>query len=283
MTTVTHHNTDADLPLSGREPALGGGRYGPMTGLEPLIGGDVTARLTELLALLRQSDDLDARWTAARGLGQLADPRAMDDLLEALHSGDVRLRRYVAWALGRIGERDQEAAAVAVPGLLDALRRPGGRMREVTAWALGRIGHARAVPALREALRDRNCQVRRAAAEALGRTGSQMEGDTIRAQIVMGIEKLLADTDRNVRRAAAEALGRMGDEDAIPSLFDALTHPDRDTRWSAAWALGRCGNRARARLVVALHDPDPLMRQAAGWGLWWLDNGKDGGRPPDRP
>lgn len=263
--------TDSPDPLSGREPALGGGRYAPMTGNEPHIGGQVTAQLNDLLAALRSAENADARWAAARDLGRLGDPRAMDDLLNVLHSGDVRLRRYSAWALGKIGEGNREAAAPAVPGLLEALRRPGGRLREVTAWALGRIGHARAVPALRDALRDQNSLVRRAAAEALGRTGAFMETTTIRSQIVLGLEKMLSDADRSVRRASAEALGRMGDSEAIPALFDALTHQDRDTRWAAAWALGRCGERARARLVVALSDPDPAMREAASWSLRWLD------------
>src|SRR5687768_13670822 len=50
------HPPDRD-PLSGREPALGGGRYAPITGSEPTIGGRVTERLTELLAVLRAADD----------------------------------------------------------------------------------------------------------------------------------------------------------------------------------------------------------------------------------
>src|SRR5688500_553807 len=177
------HPPDRD-PLSGREPALGGGRYAPITGSEPTIGGQVTEKLTELLAVLRAAEDDATRSTAAKGLGQLGDARALDDLLEALHSGDVTVRRYAAWALGKIGEHNRDAAAAAVPGLLESLRRPGGRQREISAWALGRIGHARAVPALRDALRDRNSLVRRAAAEALGRTGTTMEAHPIRTQII---------------------------------------------------------------------------------------------------
>lgn len=267
---------------NGREPSLGGGRYGPANGREPLLGGNGAARLPELIAALRDDADPDSRLAAIRALGQIADARALPDLLEALHSGDVRLRRHAAWALGRIGERDRAAAASAIPGLLAALRRPGGRMREVSAWALGRIGSVNAVPALREALSDRNSVVRRAAAEALGLTGSALESAPLRTQIVLGLEKLLADPDRSVRRAAAEAMGRIADPDGLSGLFDALTHADRDTRWAAAWALGRYGRSARARLIVALGDPDPLMRQAAGWGLWWIDQGADGGSPPGR-
>ncbi len=272
--TVYAHNS-----ANGREPALSG-IASALTGNEPTLGGE-RASLSDMLATLREGQSPEARREAARVLGRIADAHAQNDLLDALQSPDGGLRRMAAWALGRIAERDWRVAQRAVPGLVKSLKKPGGRQREVCAWALGRSASAAAVPALNVALTDRNPVVRRAAAEALGRTAARLEHASLRVSIVESLEQILADRERTVRKAGCEALGRIGDAEAIPSLFDALTHPDRDTRWAAAWALGQCGQPARAPLIVALGDPDPAMRQAASWGLRWLDSTNSSRQPLD--
>lgn len=117
------------------------------------------------LALNERGATEDVRCLAARTLGEIGDPRAVEPLCAVLN--DPR-RRYewtacaAAKALGEIGD------ARAVEPLCAALKNPhSSSIRWNAAEALGEIGDARASEALRLALKDEDVTVRVAAGTAL--------------------------------------------------------------------------------------------------------------------
>jgi epoxyqueuosine reductase len=58
-----------------------------------------------------------------------------------------------------------------------------------------------------------------------------------------------------LKRNALIALANVGDDDAIPTIRGALSHPSPVVRGAAVWALGQLGDRG----VQSLTDPDPLV------------------------
>ncbi|HLL83749.1 MAG TPA: M56 family metallopeptidase, partial [Longimicrobium sp.] len=147
------------------------------------------------LAAALKDGDAGVRVSSIRALRSLADPRAVQALIEALRTdADATVRNTAAWALGEIESRAATTALVqamasdrsievrrtaawalgqiedpaAVDGLARALRDPDTQLRETAVWALGEIESRAAVPALSSALRDGDVAVRRLAAWALG-------------------------------------------------------------------------------------------------------------------
>jgi HEAT repeat protein len=101
---------------------------------------------------------------------------------------------------------------------------------------------------------------------------------------------------RSVRIRAAEALVQLHDDRALPGLLEGLQDEDYDKQWDAAWALvqvdgdetvegllkamrnpdarrvaawalGEIGEPAKAGLLKALYDPEPMLRFAASDAL----------------
>jgi HEAT repeat protein len=60
-------------------------------------------RLAHFIHLLSDENE-DSRWKAAETLGRIADPAAIDALIDTLWDDDARVRLKAAWALGRIGD-----------------------------------------------------------------------------------------------------------------------------------------------------------------------------------
>jgi HEAT repeat protein len=81
---------------------------------------------------------------------------------------------------------------------------------------------------------------------------------------------LLDDPDVSIRLTAAEALGKIGNQKAEPFLFRALHDPNPIVREAAARSIGRLslvGFEAEAELVMLLRDPDISVRNAAAQAL----------------
>jgi hypothetical protein len=107
--------------------------------------------------------DLCVRRVAARLLGHVKHPRALEALLDRLRSGDAETRQMAAIGLGHQDDRN------AVEALLRALTDRAATVRAAVAWALGEIEDRRAIAALTRALKeDPDPTVRRQAARALG-------------------------------------------------------------------------------------------------------------------
>lgn len=212
--------------------------------------------------------DAPGRQSAARALGYLEDPRAVQALIEALRTdADPEVRTTAAWALGQIGSR------AAVPALLQALASDRAEgVRRTAAWALGEIGDPQAAPGLVETLRDGDAEIRQTAVWALGQTRAGAGAAPL-------AELLRSGTDAHLRESAAWALGQIGGAASLPALTEALRDRSPGVRAQAAWAIGRIGD--VPQVTRMLSHPDAEVRATAAGAL--AERGAGPPRPEPRP
>ena len=240
------------------------GQIGAATGetadLVPAIGP-----LTEILADPDRVQYEYVRGGAAWALGQigpmaddqLATRNVVEQLIEALGSQLVSVRRNAPAALGNFGD----AATPAVDRLVQLLGDDDVVVRVNSAVALWKIQqYPQSVTILAQLARGGDPTGAFAAVEALGRIGT--DSDAALPVLVQA----LGHRDADVRRAAARALGRFGAA-AVPALREPLFGPDAQSRRSATEALGWIGPRAIAALLVVLKNEDPAVRRVAARAL----------------
>ncbi len=247
----------------------------------------------ETLAL----DDISARCDAAKALGDMRDPAAVNGLVKCMQQSDAKSQYAAFSALVKIG------AAAAAPPMVDTLlstsssrlwellklnigmRLRAGLLSMVqrgdTAIAdkltdalkheqfdqyqrayliqlLGRTGDERAVEDLINLLTGDTELTQSAAADALGWIGD------LRAvpSLVIALEQSPAES--SVREVAAEALGRIGDPEVVPTLVNSLTDSNEWVRRASAVALGDIGDkRVVDPLAQALGDESAIVQDAA--------------------
>jgi HEAT repeat protein len=207
------------------------------------------------------------RWQAAFELSKvlqagkdpaLADPRfraELQKLFQEVKDDDPRVRRYLALALGRLGD------PAAVPVLLEALHDEGTEAHPVdpetrvyALWALGAIGDPAALPELRARAKDEDAGLRKTAIHALG----GIPGAEARAALLAGLE----DGVEDVRWNAALALARRGEAAAVPVL---LQMTDRAHLETVAGLTGEQREQAlREAVAAAAGLPSPELRAALG-------------------
>jgi HEAT repeat protein len=195
------------------------------------------------------------RWQAAQALGELADSRAVEPLIETLDDSNQWVRIVAAEALGQIGDEN------ATPALLPALNDESIWVRHASVVALGQIGDTQAIRPLTERIlgppdNEWPEELRDATARALGAIG----GPAIQVLI-----DALGDPDAWVSSAAARALGRIGDPQAITPLTELIKQEHRWVRATATQALAQI---ADARAVRAALTTDEAPR--AFWKLMAL-------------
>jgi HEAT repeat protein len=166
------------------------------------------------------------RWQAAFELSKvlqarkdpsLAEPGFADELVRVFSGAgadDPRVRRYLALALGRLGDKR------AVPALVQAADPRGDTPADpdtqvYAVWALGAIGDPEAIPIL---------------------------------------VKLAGSEDAGLRKAAVHALGSFLDDAARTALLTAVNDPVEDVRWNAAVALARRRDPAAAPVLLQMMD-----------------------------
>jgi HEAT repeat protein len=190
-----------------------------------LIAGE-SRGARDYLAEIR-SGSANRRWQAAFELSKvlqagndkaLADPKLAAEAVTLFRESsrdDPRVRRYLALALGRLGNPE------AVPELLAAARPaekeghtadPDTRIYAI--WALGAIGDTGAVPELVALAGEDDPGIRKAAVHALGGFAGEETRDALR--------RALTDSTEDVRWNAALALARHGDETAETVLLEML-------------------------------------------------------------
>jgi len=194
--------------------------------------------------------DHSIRYGAARALGRLGDPRAVEPLVQALKDDSYPfVREGAAQALGEIGETK------AVPPLMKALKEEIWSVRQKAAEALVEIGDMRAAEAFVENLRHDECAARKEAATALDQLGWEPKNDEEKAH------RLIAEAEvRTYNNEPRDELVKMG-EQAVEPLIQALNYSDLDwwTRGLAAEVLGRIGDmRAVEALTRALYSSKGL-------------------------
>jgi HEAT repeat protein len=201
-----------------------------------------------------RSEDADVREIALRGLARIADPRAIEPLIEALKQAESWLAPRIADILVRHGDP-------VIEPMLAFLR--DGQRHPARAWAaniLGELKAQRAFPALVVALKDLDDEVRAKSAAALGKLGD-------RRAVTYLLDHLLSDPAPFVRARIASALGQFADNEVIDRLVRALGDPAWWVRMRSVEALEQIGAAAEAPLLVALDDPDPEIRIRAAVAL----------------
>lgn len=151
---------------------------------------------------LDYAENREKRLAAARDLGNLAQPKAVHYLIDALRRNDDKIvHEAIIEALVKIG--DQRA----VPGLMAALGDPVGATRMAAAKALSQLGQDQWVNIINGSTSD----YAKLAASADPRVVDAL------------IRPLnFSSVDRWTKMAAVEALGTMKDKRAVPVLINAL-------------------------------------------------------------
>jgi len=248
----------------------------------------VTRAVRALCDLVRDAPERLSRIAAARALGVIGDPYAVDRLSQALLVEDFDLQDAAQEALGAIlGEVDLDAlraeanlalerwskltqlGGAAVPALVRAAQSPdhtaqGTRVRAAAAQALGvigRLGHPGVVVPLLELLDEKIPAVKVAAAQALATVGDR----TAAARLV----ELLEDRNPNLREAGVKALGTLGEEAAIPRVLRiAQDDPEPALQLAAVGALAGMGAAALPALIELLAGDRPTaIRKEACYSL----------------
>ena len=188
----------------------------------------------DYLDLIRTGSS-NRRWQAAYELSKviqigkdpgLEDPRLVSEMVSVFDDAeddDPRVQRYLALALGRLGD------ARAVPALLDYLgavrsgeaARSDSETQIFAVWALGAIGDDAAVPEL---------------------------------------VAITTDQDAGLRKTAVHALGVFASEEATVAMRTALGDPVDDVRWNAATALAHRGELAAGPVLEQMLDRGQLAR-----------------------
>lgn len=217
----------------------------------------------EVEMYLQDLSNLDraVREMAVKSLVSLGDG-AVDPLIAYLYESNNRSRNLAARALGMIG--DPRAIQV----LTWALSDPDEVVRSVAAWALGEIGDTSVVPSLISAAQDSKHGVRTRATSSLETLGHPIISDNpalIDSTLIRQRVSELGSRAPFAQEQAYNALVKIG-KPAIPALLNALSDYRSWVRQHAVNALSEIGDASvRPALTEALqHDRDPLVRQAIG-------------------
>lgn len=239
------------------------------------------AAIAPLITLLNQEEaELEARWFAARVLGESNHPLAVGALVELLQTTtDDDLSEAAAEALANLGPTSVEiftpllgepayrlyaAKALAqirhsetIPALLTVIHDPDPRIREMALEALSSFHDPRIPPVLLQALTDPSAAVRQVAVAGLGvRSGLATE-----LALVDQLSSALWDVDLRVCQRAIAALGRLGEDGAIPALLRAFTTPSTPNllRTEVLRAFGWISSRASLSTLMDLLKAEPPL------------------------
>ncbi len=271
--------------------ALGKLKGRALVGVIGSLGARRDAKAAAALARLLRDSDADVAQGAARALGSIGTPAAIEALEGALAKAPQANRLAVCEGLFRCAEalvaKDQRDGAIAIYDRLRSLKpaphqvRAGGLRGAVL--TRGEAG----VPLLVQALRGEDLVMVAAAA----RTAMEMPGAAVTKALAGELGKLSADKqilltqvlgkrgdaaalpalfalakkgDKNVRIAAIRALPEIGDAAAAPVLVSLLGDKEGDVARAAQDALGAlAGPEADAAIAAMLKDPNPETRRIA--------------------
>jgi cyclophilin family peptidyl-prolyl cis-trans isomerase/HEAT repeat protein len=210
-----------------------------------------------LLDLLNGDGQL-TRAFAARGLGQLKDPRGAAPLLAIADAAGqpTAVRVQAVRALAQL--RDPKAAAVMQRIIASPKADQNLQLEAIS--ALAQLRSPQMVDLLIDLATAQWPSVRAAALQALART----DVDTF----MTAVSGLDPDPHWSVRAALAAVLGDLGRERAQPRLTAMLGDADQRVIPSVLAALARVGaSNAAAEMVARLTADDPVVRAAAARGL----------------
>lgn len=187
-----------------------------------------------LIAHLNDQEEVKA--ACAEALGRLADPIAIEPLVNTLLTNRAGATRELRIALVAMGEP-------AIPQIVRALSSPETEVRLIATRCLAEIGGYDALSPLARMLKDSAVEIRRVAANALR--------DTAREHVLQQVAEALGDPDWQVYHAARDALANVRGP-AVPFLVAALASNNPRVNSMAQQALVRIGEPALASLQAAL-------------------------------
>lgn len=228
-------------------------------------------------------EDAAIRLDAAKALGELGDPRAVDPLVALIVSETYSsVQRAAAIALGALESEE------AVPKLMAGLP-PTPTLTLKTIDLLAHVGGGYAVNTLTEELKndylDRETRV--AILHALGLIGSPKAIDVLLAEmggaeydaaleaaammgesVIFPLVTVLNTGNSRQKRAAVRVLSRLNSVNTFLPLVKALQDEDASVRETVAEALEWSKDvRAVRTLLVGLKDPEPSVRKKAARAL----------------
>lgn len=196
----------------------------------------------------------ELRVEAARVLGEIEYPEAVEALIHALDTPDRDLREAVTTSLSVRLRRDPRRAETLINEI------PSGRTRKLgLVWLLGKHRRHGAMRQLSRYLEDEDGDVRAASVGALAKFPLSTVARTI--------QRSLSDPYSRVRAAAVNALGRSGSGEFVDALEPMLYDPDPFVRRRTAIALVRLDAAAADRGLATLGEQPPELRPV------WLAGG----------
>ncbi len=172
--------------------------------LRDIKSGGTTRRWQAAFELAKQLNNIDRQDQA--DIDRLV-PEMIDTFREA-ERDDPRVRRYLALALGHVGDPQ------AVPVLVEAIYDADPETRIYAIWALGSLGDERAVEPLLELVQHDDPGLRKMAVYSLGTLGAEEARATLQAA--------LGDYEMDVAWNAAIALAKLGDDSGRDRIFQML-------------------------------------------------------------
>ena len=245
------------------------------------------AAAPSLIAALKSSNHYHVR-DAARALGKIGSPAAVDPLIGCLDHDRFEVQEAAAEALGKIGNpraarplidhfdsltEVAKSAAIkslgqlggqhAIDLLVHLLDQPGDNFRRSrAARALGETGDPQAAAALKKALTDGDWMVRKSALESFEKIGGKLSLEELTV--------LANHHDRVLAENAIQSLGALGDPQALPTLIELLDNPQRVEQ--ARDALVKIGQPAVPSLIDTVKRKAIFTQAAAAHALGEIGN-----------
>ncbi len=193
---------------------------------------------------------------AAKALGQLGDPLAVQPLIVILQRSDFDvMREAAAIALGQIGD------AQATQALIRAIKDTYPKVRKAAAQALGKIGDPLATEALINALQDTFPEVQDQALQAIREIGDAGAIKPLAA--VYGDSKKYESKQRVAASQAALAIATGGKPGVVEALISVVQDYEGDARSMARRILVSLGDVVIEPLCALMNNPDSSVRKEA--------------------
>ncbi len=201
---------------------------------------DIDRLVPEMIDTFREADrdDPRVRRYLALALGHVGDPQAVPVLLEALSDGDPETRIYAIWALGSLGDEH------AVEPLLELVQHDDPGLRKMAVYSLGTLGAEEARATLQAALGDYEMDVAWNAAIALAKLGDDSGRDRIfqmlDREFLSSVGDMTEDQRSEAMMNAMKGAVLLGDPSFQPSLTEISEQdPNLKVRQAAFEALAQ--------------------------------------------
>lgn len=182
---------------------------------DPKLAREIAPDLIHLFTN-SQNDDPRVRRYMALALGRLGDPQAVPALVQATRDVDSETRVYAIYALGELRAKES------VPDLVALYETDDTGLRKIIVYVLGVLEDARALPVLKLALTDRQEDVQWNAATSLARLNDPSGVPTLQHMLDRGylnsVKDMREDQKEEAMINAIRALSLLKDRSSEPLL-----------------------------------------------------------------